>query len=104
MTWNKIPLWFPVLQFFSFKKQLIKEREKKTSKSRTRKKTPSQHTVLNSPALLTRTGEAISLSVFLTDSYLYYLNSGCAEHYSAIALLLKATTISLKTSCVSEGF
>lgn len=54
---------------------------------------PSQCTFLNSPALLTRAGEAISLSVLLTDSYLYYLNSGCAEQYSAIALLLKATTI-----------
>lgn len=93
MTQNRIPLWFPVLQVFTFKKQLTKEKKKHLPFPPQHTHKPSQCTSLNSPALLTRAGEAISLSVLLTDSYLYYLNSGCAEQYSAIALLLKATTI-----------
>lgn len=32
MTWNSIPLWFPVLQVFAFKKQLIEERGMKKNK------------------------------------------------------------------------
>lgn len=32
MTQNSIPLWFPVLQVFAFKKQLIEERGMKKNK------------------------------------------------------------------------
>lgn len=79
------------------------EWKKIKNKGKTRKKTPIQSRFLNSPALLSSQERPLA-SAFLPESNLYHPNSGCAEHKAAIALLLKAVTIALETSCGTEGF
>lgn len=93
MTQSTITLWFPALQIFTSKKQLTKERKNITPPPPHLPQNPALCAFLNSPALLTGAGEAIRLTVLHRDSYLYDLDTGCAEQYSAIALLLKDATI-----------
>lgn len=78
MTRNRIPLWFPVLQVFAFKKQPIKERGK-NKKSKTHTKNPLSKADFWI-ALLCYPARKGHYSVFLPESDLYHPNSGCAEH------------------------
>lgn len=91
--WHRAQLHYGFLRYrFLLLKSSWPKREK-TSPPPHLPQNPALCAFLNSPALLTGAGEAIRLTVLHRDSYLYDLDTGCAEQYSAIALLLKDATI-----------
>lgn len=103
MTQSTITLWFPALQVFTFKKQLTKER-KNINPSPSSALKPRQRAFLNSPALLTRAGEAIYLfgTQVAICMILTQVVQSSIQPLPSCWKMLPCT--SLKTSCVGEGF
>lgn len=103
MTQSTITLWFPALQVFTFKKQLTKER-KNINPSPSSALKPRQCAFLNSPALLTRAGEAIYLfgTQVAICMILTQVVQSSIQPLPSCWKMLPCT--SLKTICVGEGF